>query len=318
MTDEKDIYIRALQEEIISLKSEVKALKRSDEAIEAAGFDVWENNFVTGETFGTNRRLFKSLGYSEDELPKNLDETFERIHPDDLRDALDKVKKYFAGDLDNYRAEMRIKAKDGTWVWIGSYGGIVEKDQDQNVTRFIGLTFNIDSRRIMEETTKRLAYIDSLTQLANRRKLFEVGRTEVLRASRYGHPLSLMVLDIDDFKFINDTYGHLTGDDILVQVAKIMQKTFREVDLKVRFGGDEFVILLADTYKEEAMEIAERLRKHIEEEKFGIPSQVTMSIGVTEWEKDHKFSELLEQGDQALYLSKKSGKNVTREYIKKQ
>lgn len=137
---------------ITELEKRIAELERTELALEAAGFDIWENNFVTGEVFGTNRRTFESLGYSPEELPKNLDETFKYIHPDDLDAALKTMQDHVEGKIPQYRAEMRLKAKDGSWIWIGNYGRVIERNEEGKATRFTGLSFNINQRRIVEET----------------------------------------------------------------------------------------------------------------------------------------------------------------------
>jgi PAS domain-containing protein len=143
--------IEDLKSQIESLKKRITELERIEKAVEAAGFDIWENNFVTGEVFGTNRRTFLSLGYSETELPVNLEETFRYIHPDDLDAALKTMLDHIDGKIDSYQAEMRLKAGNGSWVWIGNYGKVIERTPDGKAICFTGVSFNINQRRIVEE-----------------------------------------------------------------------------------------------------------------------------------------------------------------------
>ena len=143
--------ITQLKNRIKELETKVSELQRVETALEAAGFDVWENNFVTGESYGTNRRIFLSIGYTEDEVPKNLSDIFSYIHPDDLKKGLQQVQEHFDGKTSRYQAEMRIRAKDGTWRWIGNYGRVEERNADGAVVKFIGINFDINKRRIIEE-----------------------------------------------------------------------------------------------------------------------------------------------------------------------
>lgn len=306
-SDKKTIEV--LKNRIHQLESELKDYKRAKKAVDAAGFDVWENNFVTGETYGSNRRLFENLGYEEDELPANLDETTAFVHPDDLPKVMQKVKEHFDGKTNLYQSEFRVRAKDGSWIWTGNAGKAMEKNEKGEVTSFVGLSFNVDEKRILEESMRELAYTDSLTKLGNRRILFETGVHEIERAVRYNHPLSLFLFDIDDFKSVNDKYGHLLGDEVLSTIADYLFTAIRQVDLKIRYGGDEFIILLIETGQKEAFQTAERLRHAIENMDFGIEEGVTISGGVVEMTGDETLEALIERCDDALYVAKNTGRN---------
>lgn len=142
---------KLLRDRITTLELQLLEYTRTFEALEAAGFDVWENNFATGETYNSNTRVFKSLGYHDDEIPHTLEELFTFVHPDDLTNALALVQEHFDKKTDRYQAEMRIRAKDGSWRWIGNYGKVVERNEKGDVTRFIGVNFDINQRRIIEE-----------------------------------------------------------------------------------------------------------------------------------------------------------------------
>jgi len=143
--------ISQLKQRIIELEQQLAAAEKAKTALEAAGFDIWENNFVTGENFGSNRNIFENLGYSESEMPKNMEELFGFIHPEDLKSALQLVQNHFDGLSKRYQAEMRVRAKDGSWHWIGNYGRVEERNSEDRVTRFIGVNFDINKRRIVEE-----------------------------------------------------------------------------------------------------------------------------------------------------------------------
>ena len=298
-----------MQNRIKELEARVRELERTELAVEAAGIDIWENNFVTGETFGTNRRCFLSLGYAENELPRNLEETFRLIHPDDLKGGMQKVQAHFAGETARYQTEMRAKAKDGSWVWFINLGRVVERDKDGRVTRFLGITLDVDQRHLMEEQFRVWAYMDSLTGLNNRRGFTETGAVEVERAVRYGHPLSLLMFDIDHFKHVNDAFGHQAGDEVLQGVTNCVNETLRQSDLKARWGGDEFIVLLVETGLEEAVDIAERLRRLVEETNFHIAAGITLSIGIATLATDDTLEAIIRRADNALYLAKHSGRN---------
>jgi diguanylate cyclase (GGDEF)-like protein len=166
--------------------------------------------------------------------------------------------------------------------------------------------------QIISELTD-LSLRDPLTGLYNRRALGERMREELSRARRYGAPLSLMMVDIDHFKWVNDTYGHAVGDRVIAHVAKLLTKDRRASDIVARYGGEELVLLLPHTPLEGASILADRLREMVEVSPYRTPlgrDHVTVSIGVTAFEPNmQEPSELLEVADRALYRSKREGRN---------
>jgi diguanylate cyclase (GGDEF)-like protein len=165
------------------------------------------------------------------------------------------------------------------------------------------------------EEVQQLAITDELTGLINRRGLFEFGRREIERSLRFGRPLSVIMLDIDYFKQVNDQFGHFVGDQVLRGLAQLCRQNVREVDILTRYGGEEFAILLLESDKVHAYQVAERLRKVIEHSRIPTDKeqlQVTISLGVATLAKDvQELESLLEMADQALYIAKQSGRNKT-------
>jgi diguanylate cyclase (GGDEF)-like protein len=163
------------------------------------------------------------------------------------------------------------------------------------------------------EEVERLAFTDALTGLYNRRHLFLLADREFQRARRYQLPLSAMMLDIDEFKRVNDTYGHVIGDQVLQRVADCCRKELRGVDVIGRYGGDEFVALLPETGLSAACQVAERLRKTIAERVLDTKTgrvTVTVSLGVAVLDDEHLTPEsLLDRADKALYIAKQNGRN---------
>lgn len=170
----------------------------------------------------------------------------------------------------------------------------------------------IENARLFAEV-QRLAITDPLTGLYNRRHFYTLARQEFERSVRYGSPLSLIMLDADDLKMVNDHYGHLAGDQMLELVAQKCQEVLRSVDILGRYAGDEFVILLPETSRQGAFAAAERLRQNIVT--ATLPAwngkfHASISIGIAELTPDCQSVEtLIERADQALYLSKRNGKN---------
>lgn len=158
-----------------------------------------------------------------------------------------------------------------------------------------------------------LAATDALTGLINRRQFNYQLDSEIARARRYRKPLSLALFDIDDFKKINDFYGHPTGDRILKELGQLIIQNVRESDIPARYGGEEFALILPETAQMDAYEILERLRALVAHTVFCLPDNpmtVTVSVGVAQLDMDHPQSyELIERADAALYEAKKQGKN---------
>lgn len=164
------------------------------------------------------------------------------------------------------------------------------------------------------QRAEALSVTDDLTQLYNSRYLNQVLRREVKRASRSGRPLSLLFIDLDGFKAVNDTYGHLAGSQTLVEAAAVIRRSARETDVVARFGGDEFSLILPDTGSEGAAAVADRIRERVDEHRFltrdGLEIHLTVSVGVgTLPDVAASAEELVRAADLAMYQVKESGKN---------
>ena len=167
--------------------------------------------------------------------------------------------------------------------------------------------------REANQILEKLAASDSLTELANRRSFFEHAAAEVQRAQRYGHPLSLQMLDIDHFKSINDHFGHAAGDEVLRKLADVLRANLRHNDLAARIGGEEFVVLLPETRLEAAAQHAERLRMAIAALRFPFDQamhSITVSIGVAALDIGELSPDpMLMRADSGLYRAKDDGRN---------
>ncbi|MDP3705506.1 MAG: GGDEF domain-containing protein [Legionellaceae bacterium] len=183
-------------------------------------------------------------------------------------------------------------------------------------TQYVIQNFN-DVTKSLENAIRQLEYHstrDPLTNLYNRRSFDELLNDEVSRSTRYHHEFSFIFIDIDDFKSINDSYGHAVGDAVLVQITNIFHKNSRKQDVVGRFAGDEFSIILPETNVDSAINFAEKIRKMVQDTQFdtmqGSHFQCTISIGITTFPHGAKNSlSLLRNADNALYRAKKTGKN---------
>lgn len=307
-------------------------------ALEAAGLDLWENDLVSGEVTLKASKTFVELGFSDEEIGSDLQGIYGLVHPDDLGKVKKAVDDHLSGCTPQYRCEFRLRAKSGEWVWYANYGRVMDGQSSTPGKRFIGVTFNIDDRKRKEDEIEQinqqlteqnillqqlnaalalLAANDALTGLSNRRTLMEWGVNECKRAQRFGHPLSVMVIDIDLFKAINDIWGHLAGDRVICAVAQACQERTRNgVDTVARYGGEEFVLVLPETDTPDALRLAESLRHAVAAlqvivNEEGATAKVTVSIGVATLHpgNDRSFEDLLNQADKALYQAKETGRN---------
>lgn len=227
------------------------------------------------------------------------------------------------------RKEIYISKEDGSsfaafpllsenkFVGILTVENLPRADFDRFV--IVAMQFSLEIKKVLlYETVEELAITDSLTALYTRRYFFERLNEELNRSKRHNFKFTFLMVDIDDFKVCNDTYGHLVGDVVLKEVARIIKENTREIDLVARYGGEEFSLILPETDRTGAHLAAERIRKRIEENIFKAYDEklkVTVSIGLAVYPDDSEDSaDLIEDADKALYLAKSSGKNIVCEY----
>jgi len=172
---------------------------------------------------------------------------------------------------------------------------------------------NINGRKKLETELLRASQTDPLTRTANRRKLMETLHENFAAFKRYGHPMSLIMFDIDHFKKLNDRFGHLAGDTVLRSLCDSCHSLLRENDLLARFGGEEFIVVLPSTPLQQALATAQRIRIDVPAAAARITSQekkVTLSLGVSELTpQDSSYSQILHRADKALYIAKSNGRN---------
>jgi two-component system, cell cycle response regulator len=213
---------------------------------------------------------------------------------------------------EQWQGELINKRKDGS-LYYEDLSIAPVKNARGEITNFVGVKQDISHRKQLEEMLQNLANTDPLTSLFNRRVFLEYLTQEAHRVARSKNCAAVLMLDLDFFKRINDTYGHATGDDVLKKFAAIILENTRDVDIAARFGGEEFVILLPDSNRESASIMAERLRKavsmmSIAHEKGNVT--ITVSIGAALLIPENANGELaLSLADNALYEAKETGRN---------
>ncbi len=291
---------------------------------------------------------YRMLGYEVGVFQKNVFTWENVIHPEDYDRVMKHFELYTSGKIDRYCIEYRCKKADGEYLWIVDRGKVVKYNADGSVARMIGAHLNIHEQKMaqnelikknqllkegnvslekiirkkadelerknqeLEEKIKEVEYIsnmDPLTEIANRKKFETELEKEISRSKRYGHPLSLVIFDIDFFKQVNDTLGHKTGDTVLQKLCQLVKQNIREVDFFARWGGEEFSIIFPGLAFESALSATEKLRMLVSDYQFGQNLSVTCSFGVSKYLKGDSVDVLFRRADEALYRAKELGRN---------
>ena len=241
----------------------------------------------------------------------------DHVHPDDFDDCL-AIYSNAVEQQQPLKMEYRLKRRDGEYRWILD-DGTPRYSESGEFLGFIGTCLDVTDQhtatQMIEDHRDELARIairDHLTNAFNRRYLFEIVELEIERHKRYLHQLHMLMIDIDDFKEINDTFGHDIGDEVLKSLVEHLDQFVRPFDKICRYGGDEFCIVLSDINSQEAYEIAERIR--IGAEKIILrnnkPKKITLSIGIAGYQEAFSgIKEWMRVLDNGLYQAKKGGKN---------
>ena len=242
----------------------------------------------------------------------------EFLHPDDEADARLNLLE-IVQDPGMLTFEHRLKRKDGSYVWVETaIRSVVDHDRGE-VFEIQATTRDISVRKPMQDRLEQLAREDPLTGLSNRRGFSELLAAELSRSSRSGAKGTLLMIDIDRFKVINDTFGHLIGDRVLRRVAEVMKSRMRVSDTLARFGGDEFAAILPETYEAEGMTVAKAIIEGVREAFASEPElpNVTVSIGVAVFDgpaDEAAPEEVMRRADIAMYSAKTAGRDRARYY----
>lgn len=263
-----------------------------------------------GKWLMVNEALCKFFGLTEKEL---LSTTFQELtHPEDLASDLDHIQDLLLGKHESYQKEKRYIHKEGDPIHALLSVALV-RDETGTPQFFVSQIQDMTERKILEEELVRQAHLDPLTGLCNRRCFTEQAVREITRIGRYQETAVVLMLDIDHFKKINDTYGHGVGDDALKEMVSACSEVLRPFDIFGRIGGEEFAVLLIKAGLKTGKHVAERLRQAVEKIRMDLGDTdltFTVSIGGTVFRGDNKSLQLLmQQADEALYEAKAGGRN---------
>ena len=261
-----------------------------------------------------NKSAEKNLGYSLEEM-KNF--TPVDIYTKMTTSALQKfLNPLFESDNKFIKLQTKVRRKNFSSYYIQI---IIKKILLPECEYFVASVSDITQQVLMQKELRKLATIDSLTGVYNRHKANEIIDEEIIRQNRYEGSFALLMLDIDYFKSVNDTYGHDVGDMILQELSRLILNNTRKSDKFARWGGEEFLLILPQTTAEGAFEYAQKLANIIDSYCFTQISHLTTSIGACIYEDNERKTELLKRVDEALYLAKERGRNrvVTKSKPKK-
>lgn len=288
------------------VESEIKYRTLVEQSLE--GIMIVQDNVIKF----INPKLLVILNYREQDMVGK--EILRFFYPDD-RDLLsENIKKIHREKQGEVPLEIRMIHKNDEIIYMEVLSTLIQYEGNPAV--LITLR-DITERKKSEAELKRLVITDDLSGLYNQRYFYIEISKEIERAKRHERALSLLLIDIDDFKDFNDKYGHWEGDYVLKKIGEILLKNVRDIDMAFRYGGEEFAVILPDAHSKEAVKVAERIRKVVGKTVFypftleGQPdiTNRTVSIGVTEFHTEDTIKSFLKRVDNAMYTAKARGKN---------
>lgn len=308
--------------------------------LELVSDGIWDWNANTGFVY-RNPGWYEMLGHPRHSLANSVFTWENLIHPQDYPQVMTLFDDYINRRAPYYQTEYRCRKKDGSYLWIEDRGYVIARNADGSVARMVGAHRDIHRHKcsveqlerrnqsleaLVAERTRELSRVnqqlqlqvdenrtlaerDALTSIANRYRLEKALLEECARAERFRRPLALIAMDIDDFKPINDRYGHAIGDQTLLRVVECLESCIRPTDLLARWGGDEFMVLLPESSLDTAKAMAENICARMRTLPVQGDANITLSLGVAELAMGESPAALMARADQALYRAKAAGKD---------
>ncbi|AUN39951.1 PAS domain-containing protein [Tsukamurella tyrosinosolvens] len=294
----------------------LRAEARWQFALDTVGEGIWDWDLPSREVYYSPR--WKSmLGYADDEIGDTTLEWERRVHPEDLESALRAMNRHMRGETAEYNCEHRIRTRSGYYLWVRGRGRVIERGEDGTIVRIIGsqtdVTAEVIERRALQDAAEelgRLAEIDELTGIANRRGFTRALEAALRDASESGDVVHLALIDVDGFKTYNDTHGHVVGDHVLRELAAVIARIpSRRGEVAARYGGDELALLLVgDVDLAAVLESARRDILALGLAPNGLPVSVSIG-GVSATAATTAPGLLLHEADRRLYRAKADGRN---------
>ena len=297
--------------ELRDVESELRHSEQRHRLLAENAWDVVWTMAMDGTITYVSPSVERVRGFTPDEA---RNQTLEEISPPESAARVSEYYQQVFGAIAAgteppvFRGEMEYYRKDGS-IMTGELQVIPHVDADGHVVELLGVTRDISERKMLEAELTRLAITDPMTGVWNRHHGSELLEAQTARPER-AEMQSVLMVDIDNFKSINDTHGHEVGDRVLIEVARRLRESVRDSDFVARWGGEEFVVLLRDCPLADAVARAEKIRHRIAEAPCADAGTVTISVGVAELTADEDLDHWLVRADRALYQAKRSGRNT--------
>ncbi len=262
-------------------------------------------DFKNNRVIYANRALSEITEYTVEELI-SMKDPLSIVHPKDRKTVKRYISRRHRGERGTFSYTVRFVTRWGRIRWVKVTSSVITY-RGEEVT-FVTLT-DITAEKIRERKLRELATLDQLTRVYNRHALVMFLEKQLFSAERYGTPFSVVLFDVDNFKSVNDTYGHLTGDRVLRTLARLIRRNIRKTDIFGRWGGEEFLLILP--FSDSPYFVAEKLRRLVEGHRFERAGRITVSAGATAYREGDDLNSIVTRADTALYTAKSKGKNRT-------
>lgn len=294
------------------LREKAERFDRFTSSVPALLYDYAIDSSDVGRCLYCSPYSVELLGVPPEDFMADMGRFLELIHPDDRARFRDEdLKANRRGTT--FFIEIRVVLASGEQKWL-RISSSRNRPEEGRLPIWSGYMIDISDTKRLESVLHDRATHDFLTGLANRQHFQAQFEVELARSKRYGRGGALLLMDLDHFKIVNDRFGHDAGDHVLRDLAGLVQKQLRTADVFARWGGEEFCILLPETGRAEALEVADRICREVEvhgfEQESGSPIRITLSIGMTGLDAaDDRIEIVMRRADEALYEAKRTGRN---------
>ncbi len=302
----------------ISLRQKLEEQLRDKEYIQAftlneASDGLWDWDLRNNSLY-LSPQWYRMMGYGPHEVSPELNTWKSAVHPDDIDRVISLLDNHLNGQTDRYEAKYRLRNRNGDYLWVHDRGKVMERDEQDQPVRVVGMVLDVTKAKQLEEKLRHRSQRDELTGLNNRRTGYDMFSRYLRLSIRRGTPLSIAMLDLDHFKKINDSLGHLTGDDVICHFAETVSNSIRNTDLFFRWGGEEFLLICPDTSLEAMESLVACLIKQISTTPLTTIEdphiRITASAGISGYPPHgDSIEELVKSADKAMYQAKANGRN---------
>lgn len=312
--DDASVVVEGIVHDITGLKQAQAALATSERRhrllVENAWDVIWTMGLDGAITY-VSPAIQRVRGLTPEEA---MVQPLEEIHPPaDAAQTMEYFTALFTAiatgdELPTFHGEKQYYRKDGS-IMFGELQVIPHIDEEGNVVEILGVSRDISDRKMYEQELRRMAVTDPLTGVWNRRHAEALLTADLAQARRTQSPLTVLMVDVDHFKHINDSFGHESGDRVLIEITEILREGLDAADTVSRWGGEEFVLVLRDCDLTTGRRIADELRKDVQSTTAHSGHPVTISVGGAPFKEQDVVSTLLDRADRALYEAKRAGRN---------